>query len=368
MSNGNAGKCPACGYALSAMATKCEACGTEIFANSPNRSVNAIVDKFQELESQLSAEGLSGKKLDSELALRKARYIRDIPVPNSREDLLSLLHFIKPRIISGLKPDANIEDWRVKFNEVVSLSKSAFKNDSKVRIEIEEIEKSARITMSGELTGRAKRSPVIAIAAGIVVLAALGGLIRLQLNKNKLDTCEEQFTQNAEVEKNRLEAIVAKANAEVRNNQFQEALVTSSEVRWGIQATCAQTANLQLATKWNQNRTDLEAMIRQQQIDFNAGEDKAKAEAEKAVVKAEAEAEKARIRGDADAKEAKAEAEKAAAKAEAEVEKARVRADVAAKEAKAEAAKAAAKAEVQAAKEASIAESARRKAAAEKEF
>jgi len=85
--------------------------------------------------------------------------IRDFPIPNSREDLLSLIHFIHPKIQNNLKPDPNAEDWKVKFKEVMALAKNAYKGDSKTRVEFEELERSLNTTVSGDLKTSARRQP-----------------------------------------------------------------------------------------------------------------------------------------------------------------------------------------------------------------
>jgi hypothetical protein len=245
------------------MATKCESCGLEIKSDTPNRTVQTISEHFQSLESQLVEEGLTGGVLNSELIARKGRYIRDMGVPNSREDLLSLLHYIAPRL-DAVNPDPNIEDWRSKFKEVVNLAKRSFKNDVKARTEVEDIERSVQVSMVGTLKGRAKRSPIIAIAAGIVTLFVFGGLVSVQLQKHddaqSLGQCEEAYEKDAAVEKERLERLLSKAKSELKNSDHDSALATISSITWDLKAECKQDVVAEKVKQWDQKRHDLEKL------------------------------------------------------------------------------------------------------------
>ena len=256
-------RCPSCRSPLTAMATKCESCGLEIKSDTPNRTVQTISEHFQSLESQLVEEGLTGGVLNSELIARKGRYIRDMGVPNSREDLLSLLHYIAPRL-DAVNPDPNIEDWRSKFKEVVNLAKRSFKNDVKARTEVEDIERSVQVSMVGTLKGRAKRSPIIAIAAGIVTLFVFGGLVSVQLQKHddaqSLGQCEEAYEKDAAVEKERLERLLSKAKSELKNSDHDSALATISSITWDLKAECKQDVVAEKVKQWDQKRHDLEKL------------------------------------------------------------------------------------------------------------
>lgn len=253
-------KCPACRSPLPAMATKCDACGTEIQAEAANKSVLNIADRFKEIEAELKNSGLTGSALAAEVKSRRSREIRDFPVPNGRADLLSLLHYIAPRL-DGANADPNIDDWRAKFREVTSLSKNSFKNDAKARTEVEEIERSVQVSMTGELKNRAKRSPVIAIIVVVVIVAVLGGLMSVQMQKRKLAQCEEKYEQDATSEIARLEGIASKATKELKEGQFSEAKATASGMRWNIIPECKKESATAMTAQWDQNRTELTNLI-----------------------------------------------------------------------------------------------------------
>jgi hypothetical protein len=300
------------------MATKCEACGYEIQAEAANKTVITLAERFEAIEAELTETGLSGSKLEAELKVRKGRVIRDFPVPNSREDLLSLLHYIAPRLDGG-NADPNIEEWRAKFKEVTTLAKNSFKNNAKAREEVEEIERSVQVSMTGELKNRAKRSPVIAIVIGVVILLVIIGLISTQMQKRKVSQCEEQFEQNSTAEKARLDVIFTKASSELKARNYSDALATTSALRWDLRPDCKQDATSAAATQFDQKRMELEALIRSEESKLNsekkAAEDKKAAEEQAAAQKAEAAAAAA-------AKKAEAAAAAAASKAATAVRKA----------------------------------------------
>lgn len=252
--------CPACRSPLPAMATKCEACGTEIQAEAANKSVLSLADRFKAIEAELNGSGLSGSALDSEIKSRRSREIRDFPVPNGRADLLSLLHYIAPRL-DGANADPNIDDWRAKFREVTTLAKSSFKSDAKARAEVEEIERSAQVSMAGELKNRAKRSPVIAIVVVLVIVLVLGGLGSVQFQKRKLAQCEEKYEQDAITETARLDAIATKATKELKAGSFSDSLATSSGLRWNLLPDCKKEAAVTMTSQWDQKRTELTKLI-----------------------------------------------------------------------------------------------------------
>lgn len=260
-------KCPSCGGPLKAFSSKCELCGHELAGVGANRTVSNLVERFSELEAELAAEGLSGSKLEKELVARKARIIRDFPIPNAREDLQSLIYFIHPKVQENLKPDPNQEDWRVKFKEVLNMAKNAYKGDAKIRAEFEEIEKSLNVTLSGVLQSKAKRSPIVAIAVAVVVVLTAIGLGISQMDKLKLKQCQEKYVQGAEVEKKRLESVIAMATAQQREGKFTDALTTLNGLHWEYTEVCmTETAALE-SSNWDAKRDEQIKLVKKAEND-----------------------------------------------------------------------------------------------------
>lgn len=264
---GSINKCPNCGGNLKAFVSSCEFCGHELSGIAANRTISSLVNLFQNIENDVNQAGLSGSSREKEITLRKSRAIRDFPIPHAREDLQSLIYFIHPRIQDNLKPDPNAEDWRVKFQEVMSLAKHAYKGDAKTRAEFEELERSLATSVSGSLKTQAKRRPFMAIMVGIVVLATIGGLVSTQMDKWTQKQCEEKYSKGAATEKTRLDGIVNDISAKLKAGQLHEANLLLSQLHWTYSESCMQDAATTVRTDWDSKRSEMESLVKKAEAD-----------------------------------------------------------------------------------------------------
>lgn len=255
-------KCPNCGGALKAFISRCELCGHELAGVSASNIVTELVNKFSEIEASLVAAGLQGSRLEKELLARRARVIRDFPIPLARDDLQSLIYFIHPKIQENIKPDPNAEDWRVKFKEVINLAKTAYKGDAKARSEFEDIERSLNVSLSGVLQTRARRFPLVAAGAALVALLVVFGLIGTQWESWQIKQCEQKYAQGALAEKTRLEAIAATASAKLQEKTYDAARAALGDLRWAYQeSACKSDAVSQEKLQWDSKREELLAQV-----------------------------------------------------------------------------------------------------------
>ncbi len=313
-------KCPSCGGNLKAFSSSCELCGHELAGVSANRTISEIVARFDEIEAEMDRAGFSGGKRERELTTRRARVIRDFPIPNSREDLQSLIYFIHPKIQNNLKPDPNAEDWRVKFNEVMTLAKNAYKGDAKTRAEFEDIEKSLQTTLTTDLKTKARRSPIVAMVIGVIVIAGAVGLGASQYDRWKLKQCEDKYTSGAEAERTRLNGIVAAGQAKLTQKNYAEALTTLGTIGWQYKESCKVGEATAEQTTWEskkqalmaevQKARDLEATEKREAADRELSQQQAALAREEATKREEAE--RARARQMTDKVNAKAAERKAA--------------------------------------------------------
>ncbi|MEF8759248.1 MAG: hypothetical protein V5B36_05845 [Candidatus Accumulibacter sp. UW25] len=298
---GNINKCPNCGASLGAFLSVCESCGHEITDIEANRTITALVEKFDAIEREVDEKQFVGRRREQAILERRSRVIRDYPIPNSREDLQQLLYFIQPKLVESVKPDPNVEDWRAKFTEVLNRAKNAYKNDSHALAEFAHIEKSLDISLSENLTIKAKRNPVfVTLLAGVVVLMMIG-LGFSQMERFKLQQCEEKYTQGAQDEQSRLEKIYAVTDLDFKSKKFTEALASSATLRWEFEATtCKTEENQKIKTLWEDKRNQIAALI-------NKGADTAAAEKEAEIKRlaAEKDAEANRIIAEKQAETAK---------------------------------------------------------------
>ncbi len=282
-------KCPNCGAPIKAFASVCEACDHELAGVGANKTITDLVQRFNEIEEEVAKTGAKGGSLEKEVVARKARVIRDFPIPNSREDLQSLIYFIQPKIQDSIKPDPNAEDWRVKFREVLNLAKNAYKGDAKTRADFEEIERSLNTTLAGSLQTRAKRSPLVAIAVVAVILLVIAGVVGSQMDKWKQKQCEEKYAVGSATEKARLETVLKQADAFHKEKKFADAQTSLNQLRWDYQEECKKPESDEAKVQWEEKRKEMVAVV--QKSEAEAGAEK-KAEADRAIADKRAEEEK----------------------------------------------------------------------------
>jgi len=294
---GSINKCPSCGAALGAFVSSCESCGHEFTDVAANRSITTLVNRLEEIERDADEKGLSGKSRQQAVLERRARLIRDFPIPNSREDLQQLLYFIQPKIADSIKPDPNIEDWRVKFTEVMNRAKYAYKNEASTLAEFERIERSLDASLSSKVKIGAKRNPLfVALLVGIVALGVVG-FVASQKEKSALQACEARYAQQAEAENGRLEKTLAAVQENYAAKRYIEAQSGAEQLRWSYDEADCKTADAGKARQqWDDKRAQTVAMI-QRSADAEAAEKKAAADRASAEKQAEIhkEAEVARI-------------------------------------------------------------------------
>lgn len=285
---GSIHKCPSCGSQLSAFVSSCVACGHEFTDIDANRSITALVERFEEIEREVDAKGIKGKNRLAAILEKKARVIRDFPVPNSREDLQQLMFFIQPKIVNSVQPDPNIEDWRVKFIEVLNRAKNAYRGDAAALSEFDRIEKSIQSSVGQDLRIKAKRNPLFVTL--LAVIAVTGGALAVssQLNSAKMRDCETAYAQSAQAEKSRLEKIEAGVDQNYKSRQYAEASAGAGKLVWQLEdASCKLDANHQARSFWETKRIQLAALV-QQGADQEVADARAVAERQAAEVKAAA--------------------------------------------------------------------------------
>lgn len=283
-------KCPSCGGPLKAFASVCDLCGHELAGIGANKTISDLVERFDAIEREVAGTGAKGNSLEKEVISRKARVIRDFPIPNAREDLRSLIYFIHPKIEESIKPDPNAEDWRVKFREVLNLAKNAYKSDAKARAEFEEIERSLNVSLAGSLQTRAKRSPILAIVVVGVILLAIVGIVASQMDKWKLKKCEDQYAESAGKESSRLDGLLKQAEATIKAGKFSDSVVVLNQVHWDVQAECKQPESEQSKLQWEEKREEMLVLV--QKLDAETSAQK-KAETERVTEEKRAEQAKA---------------------------------------------------------------------------
>lgn len=284
---GTINRCPSCGVNLIAFSAACGACGHEFTDIDANRSITSLVERFDAIEREIDAKALSGRGREQELLSRKARVIRDFPVPNSRDDLQQLLYFIKPKIVPSVKPDPNIEDWRTKFVEVIDRARKAYKDDAAALADFDRIEQSLASTLGNDLKIKAKRNPLfVAMMLGLVALGSAWG-VSAQMQSSQLRECEDRYERGAALELARLEKIYASIDQQRKDKKFAEGMATSTLIRWDHEeASCKIAESGKAKAGWEQKRSQLVTLI-QATADASAAEAQREVDRQLAIKQAE---------------------------------------------------------------------------------
>lgn len=261
LKRGSIHKCPSCGAALGAFVSSCESCGHEFMDVDANRSIAALAERFDEIERELGTLSLNAKQKEQQLVERKSRVIRDFPVPNSRDDLQQLIYYIQPRIVASVKPDPNIEDWRVKFAEVLNRAKNAYKNDAAALVEFDRIEQSLNKSLKENIQIKAKRNPLFFVLLGGAVLLGAGAFVSSQIERAELQQCEQAYDQAAADEKTRLESLYAAIEKDIAARDFAAAQIKTGRLRWEHEAGCKAAETENARTLWSDKAGQLAALI-----------------------------------------------------------------------------------------------------------
>lgn len=297
---GSIHKCPSCGAQLAAFVSACQSCGHEFTDIEANRSITALTERFEQIEREADERGLKSRDREKAILEKRARVIRDFPVPNSREDLQQLMFFIQPKIVASVQPDPNIEDWRSKFLEVLNRARNAYRDDTNMMAEFDRIEASLTASVSEHLQIKAKRNPLLFILLGVAVVLGVVGVVSSQMDSRKLQQCEAQYQQEAQGEKSRLEKLVQSAEQSYQGKAYPQALATAGKLRWELDTTACKVEDNQKARgTWEEKRAELVAMIQKsvdaEQAAANAAADRLTAEKQAVEYK---QAEVARIKAD----------------------------------------------------------------------
>jgi hypothetical protein len=320
-------KCPSCNAPVVAGSTACPSCLHEFGDVDANRSVKGLAGRLDQIDHDVQQLGTGLSRRKEEARERKRNAIRNFPIPNAREDLLELIHFIHPRTRDGIDPDLNREDWRVKFVEVMSRARAAYAGDTGRLAEFQRLEQGLETGVSEGLVHKARRNPIF--VALLLAAATLGAFawFNARQEEAKLAKCQADYGVAAQGERERLEQLHSAITRELQARHFPEAMAATTRMRWEPSAGgCLADENQKAVALWNDKKTQLVGLI-QQGSDAAAAEKKAQAEQETAAKLAEQdkEAQVARIareREQAAAAQAAARAQAAAAKAATEQRKA----------------------------------------------
>ena len=260
--------CPSCGATVEAFVTKCSQCGIEYRGIEASKTISTLFEKLDSIEKErdtIKLEGLIGflgglseaskqLQIDEIITRKKAALIRNFPIPNTREELLEMLHFIHPKINNKASFDNNFNDWKARFNELIGRAKFAYKTDKSMLAELQYFESTAKLDIFSYFNQLDKNKKASFFAIIFVVLFFVFMIPFFSGMSSKHD-------EGVDKEKARLELIMNKVNDAISNKDLESALMLSAQMKWEYSDSYSTTDTEQLIKAWDEKRQQLQSTI-----------------------------------------------------------------------------------------------------------
>ncbi len=159
---GDVRTCPNCGAVIGSFLMICPECGFEFTGVGPNKFVEKFSTGLQNAISKKSKDGgslflelfdttglVTESHNDRAVVKAEARYVKNYPLPMTKEDCIEMLNFILPKTqLSGSNGATRV--WRRKYNAI--LSKLEFENRSNPKIQelVASYRKQAKMSIFGK--------------------------------------------------------------------------------------------------------------------------------------------------------------------------------------------------------------------------
>jgi hypothetical protein len=265
---GDIKKCPSCGAPVESFNTKCAECGHEFRGIEASKTISTLFEKLDSIEKErdtIKLGGLAGllggldeaskhMQIDEIITRKKAALIRNFPIPNTREELLELLHFIHPKINNKASSDNNFNDWKARFNEIIGRAKFAYKNDKSMLAELQLYENTAKGSIFSYFNQMDKKKKASFFVLGFFVLF-IGLMIPF------FSGMSSDHDKGVEKEKVRLELIMNKVNEAISKKDLESALMLSAQLKWEYSDSYSSTDTKQLIIAWDEKREKLIEII-----------------------------------------------------------------------------------------------------------
>lgn len=234
--NGDVKNCPSCGATVKAFSTSCDDCDFEFRNINVNKSVENLSKQLQEIVvtcERKSYKQTLGSTFHEEIArqddiiTKQKSLIKNFPIPQTREDLLELLHFIYPKTKVGFSSDKNVSAWRDKFSEILNRAKSAYSTDKKMLAEIAQYESQQQISKYNKVllifnSLNSKGKLIVGFVAVYILLAAGWGIY------------EMYGVSEIKMEEKRLNNLESKISQAIQDNKLEDAKILLNQFEWSI--------------------------------------------------------------------------------------------------------------------------------------
>ena len=139
---GDIKKCPACGATAKSFTTICPDCSHEFRNIQASNAMRVFEAKLLEIENTTEYRDENNSSVI--VTLKKAEYLTNFNIPNTKEDILEFLSIAVPQanikisFFERLGPDSKLKNaWRAKCEQIIMKARFAMKEDKKTLDEIE---------------------------------------------------------------------------------------------------------------------------------------------------------------------------------------------------------------------------------------
>lgn len=210
--DGKIHKCPNCGEVLESFIKSCPSCGYEIREMKNSLSLNAFVEKLQEIEYSRPQENKRKRITDDPIDKTDKKIIsliRNFPIPNTKEDLLEFIILASSNINlesynefgNSNETDKAVSDaWESKFVQAYEKAKIILDDSEELKI-IQDIYDKRKTEIK-----KAKRTNLYSIIGFcfIILLIGIGSLVGVIIfNKNNTDSTNNNQTDNISIIENK---------------------------------------------------------------------------------------------------------------------------------------------------------------------
>ena len=265
---GDIKKCPSCGAPVESFNTKCGECGHEFRGIEASKTISTLFEKLDSIEKErdtIKPGGLTGllgglneaakqSEIDEIITRKKAALIRNFPIPNTREELLELLHFVYPKINNKAGSDNNFNDWKAKFNEIIGRAKFAYKNDKSMLDELLYYESTAKRNIFSLYTQMNEKNK--SVFKSLVFFGVMFGVLIFYISQKS-----SAHDKGVEKEKVRLELIMNKVNDAISKKDFESALMLSAQLKWEYSDGYSKYDTEQFIKAWDEKREKIIEII-----------------------------------------------------------------------------------------------------------
>ena len=252
--------CPSCGYSISSLDLFCPSCGSSLEDTKVAPSAQLLASNLSAIDSQ--KEGLIRNLIRthqgnvSDKTTQKVNMIKSFPIPNTKKDLLEIMHMaasnINTKVLFGKPLNSDLSDdayktekllseaWLDKMENIYQKAKALLSGDSDFP-KIESLYMAKKNEIQSTRDALAKKNHKEKKTGSILLLVLFLGLLAILYLA--------EIKPNAE-KANELDSLVVEIRQDISDGNYNEALLKTNKVRF-------KNGSTEDEVKWDQIRETL---------------------------------------------------------------------------------------------------------------